>query len=121
MPTQTTTAQSPQYEQMSTEQLDQELISISKMPNARTNVEALTKVSAIMAEYKKRGIDLPTQRAKKAANTSKQYVSVVIGILLVAGGIVLTSNSTRIFYGAIIVGAIMIIKGLIGSNSNSDY
>ncbi len=46
----------------STAELDAQFNSILQIPNARTNIEALTKMSELIGEYKKRKIPTPDKR-----------------------------------------------------------
>ncbi len=45
-------------------ELDEEFNRIINIPNARTNIEALTTMSKLITEYKKRGIKMPNERKK---------------------------------------------------------
>jgi hypothetical protein len=53
------------YSNLSNAEMDIEFSRIISIPNARTNITALTQMSALMEEYKKRGIQLPSERKKK--------------------------------------------------------
>ncbi|MBU2996655.1 hypothetical protein KO500_09420 [Cellulophaga baltica] len=55
---------------LSTAELDLAFVAILQIPNARTNIEALTKMSKLLAEYKKRGIETPDKRSKTAESSS---------------------------------------------------
>lgn len=54
------------YADLSHSQLDQEFWKIISIPNARTNIDALTRMSELMAEYKKRGLAMPDSKPKQA-------------------------------------------------------
>ncbi|QXP55449.1 hypothetical protein H0I25_15440 [Cellulophaga sp. HaHa_2_95] len=47
---------------LTTTELDQKFMEIINIPNARTNIEALTKMSELLKEYEKRGISTPDKR-----------------------------------------------------------
>jgi hypothetical protein len=55
------------YEQLTNEQLDDEFYRIVSIPNARTNITALTQMSALMKEYKNRGLEMPAPGSKPAS------------------------------------------------------
>lgn len=59
----------------STQELDSNFNNILKIPNARTNIEALTKMSELLKEYKKRGITTPDKRSttNSVTNQSKKW------------------------------------------------
>lgn len=60
----------------SVSELDAKFVAILQTPNARTNIEALTKMSELLEEYKKRNILTPDERAQapqKAATTKKWW------------------------------------------------
>ena len=61
------------YEHLSPAELDAEFYRIVSIPNARTNITALTEMSALMAEYKQRGLELPTNRAGSKPATDKKW------------------------------------------------
>jgi len=57
-------------------ELDNFFNEILKIPNARTNIEALTKMSNLLEEYKKRKIETPDKRkvvSTKRNNSSKKW------------------------------------------------
>ncbi|MCB9197833.1 MAG: hypothetical protein H6600_05190 [Flavobacteriales bacterium] len=54
---------------VSISELDSKFYTILKIPNARTNFEALTKMSELLNEYKRRNIETPDKRTKSAHNT----------------------------------------------------
>lgn len=57
-------------------ELDAKFNAILKIPNARTNIEALTKMSELLKEYKKRNIKTPNERTKttqKSTSTKKWW------------------------------------------------
>ena len=49
----------------SNEDLDKEFNRIISIPNARTNIQALTTMSELMKEYEKRGLKMPNKRKTK--------------------------------------------------------
>lgn len=59
------------YKGMSVAQLDKEYYAIVSVPNARTNVDALVKMTALMKEYEKRNIEMPDTRSSSQKTTDK--------------------------------------------------
>lgn len=55
------------YEQCSKEELDDEFNRITSIPNARIKIFALQRMSQLIAEYEKRGIQMPNAKGKKEA------------------------------------------------------
>ena len=53
------------FSSLSNDNLDKEFNRVLSIPNARTNVEALTTMSELMKEYKKRKINMPNERKSK--------------------------------------------------------
>ncbi|RAW00568.1 hypothetical protein [Pseudochryseolinea flava] len=74
--------------------------------------------NALMNIYR---LESPQERAEAQANAGSGTSSMVIGGLICVGGIIATmaTNGQVLFYGAIIVGAIQFIKGLVQA-SNAD-
>ncbi len=60
------------YSSFSNEQLNQEYYRIISIPNARTNISALTDMTDLMAEFEKRDIAMPNEQQNKTANPSKK-------------------------------------------------
>lgn len=54
-----------EFTNLSKDSLDKEFNRVLSIPNARTNTEALTTMSEIMKEYKRRGIKMPNERNNK--------------------------------------------------------
>ena len=54
------------YEQFTDKQLYDEFYRITSMPNARTNITALTQMAALIKEFKFRGLEIPGSRLPKA-------------------------------------------------------
>lgn len=102
------------YARLSDAELKQEFNDIRAIPNARTNIEALTRMATLIPEMEKRGImESQPSRNANASNQTKAGVSwggVILGLALIIGGIALSSGTGRIFYGAIIVGIGILIK-----------
>lgn len=107
-----------EYAALSDFQLKAAFHKIREIPNARTNIEALTKMSVVLTEFEKRGIKTPTpsnvaRAAYQAEEPQSAGVSIgqlLIGIVLIVGGIAASAATDRIFYGAVIVGLIMVVK-----------
>ena len=53
------------YSSLTKDELDNEYYRIISMPNARANISALTDMTELMAEYKKRGIGMPDSEKKQ--------------------------------------------------------
>lgn len=67
-PTNTTEVEKPDYSNFTKEELDDEYQRIIAVPNARTNIKALTDMSELMKEYKKRGIAMPGEKQPQSNN-----------------------------------------------------
>lgn len=52
-------------------ELDKIYSEILKIPNARTNIEALTRMADLLEEYKKRKIETPDKRVRKISSNKK--------------------------------------------------
>lgn len=61
------------YSTFSEKELNNEFYAIVSIPNARTNIDALTKMSELMKEYKKRGIELPDKNSKTSNEIKKWW------------------------------------------------
>ena len=51
------------YSSYSVEELNNEYHRIVSIPNARTNISALTDMTELMAEYEKRGLEMPNKKS----------------------------------------------------------
>lgn len=60
------------YSSFTEQELNNEFNRIISIPNARTNVSALTDISKLRAEYEKRGIDLPINKSNSTSNEPKK-------------------------------------------------
>jgi hypothetical protein len=69
-----------EYTKLTAAQLNDEFNKIASVPNARTNVDALTKMSALMKEYQRRGLALPS--GSKPAGTGSPLRSIAIKLLI---------------------------------------
>ena len=61
------------YSKFSEQELKNEFYAIVSIPNARTNIDALTKMSSLMKEFKKRGLELPDKNSKPTTNERKWW------------------------------------------------
>lgn len=52
-------------------ELDKTFAEILKIPNARTNIEALTRMADLLEEYKKRNVETPDKRVQKISSNKK--------------------------------------------------
>ncbi len=59
------------YLQMNQFELDAEFQKIISIPNARTNLEALTKMTALMEAYEKKGLSMPDRKKNPESKKSK--------------------------------------------------
>ncbi len=66
------TGEGLKYAALSAEGLRGEFQRIISMPNARTNVEALTDMAALMKEYERRGLPMPNAQPKAKPNKPKK-------------------------------------------------
>jgi len=76
------------YQTFSKTQLDNEFNRIVSIPNARTNIECLTQMSALMEVYEAKGIEMPGSNQKKQTKPKSGCLSVVL-ILLMATATIL--------------------------------
>ncbi|MBK8670048.1 MAG: hypothetical protein IPN89_11530 [Saprospiraceae bacterium] len=60
------------YSSFSVQELHQEFIRIISIPNARTNISALTDMTELMDEYEKRGIEMPNKKSETKQNEQKK-------------------------------------------------
>jgi len=65
------TPETPKYSSLTKAELDKEYYRIISIPNARTNISALTDMSELMSEYEKRGIEMPNSKQKQNPSTKK--------------------------------------------------
>lgn len=106
------------YAMMSPAQLKAEMNEIKSIPGASTNIEALTRMSALITEYEKRGMDYGGSGQSRgngqvaAQSSGPNYIRSLIGLAVMGVGIFLTMNNDgAIYYGAILVGLVMIVQG----------
>jgi hypothetical protein len=57
------------YSTYTVEELHKDFYRIISIPNARTNLSALTQMAELMAEYEKRGVAMPDNKTSSALNT----------------------------------------------------
>lgn len=96
-------------------ELKQEYQTIMKIPNARTDINALTSMSVLIPEFESRGLDLPRQASEVRTLEQEEakginYSSLGLGILLVVGAVLVMIFTGRLFYVALIGGIIMIVR-----------
>lgn len=60
------------YKNLTNEELNAEYYRIIAIPNARTNISALTDMSDLIGEYKKRGLDMPGEKSTAIASKSNK-------------------------------------------------
>ncbi len=136
------------YEVMNVPQLEAEYNRVISIPNARTNIEALTRMTALMGIFEERGIPMPGRSAggsgqsrsgggsmprsvdavastsSRQRNQSQQRRAVeddsgfsvgsfLLGLVILCVGVALTAGGGGVFYGAIIVGIVMMVKSFL--------
>ena len=108
------------YSKFSDDQIKTEFQEILSIPNARTNIEALTRLSALLPIMEERGLkETETSQISQSRSASSQSTNsvnwggVILGIVLIVGGIILSTATGSIFYGAVIVGIGILFKNLI--------
>ena len=110
------------YAALSDFEIKKELQAIFSIPNARTNIDALTRLSVLMPEMEKRGIEMPKSRSSASNNSRQNYQdeeggfnagTAIFGVILIVGGIALSTSSGSIYYGAILVGIATLVKSFI--------
>jgi hypothetical protein len=102
------------YSSFTDDEIKNEYREILAIPNARTNIDALTRMSVLLPIMEKRGMVQP--RVNSANNQSESNVKwggVLLGLALIIGGVLLSMGSGRIFYGAVLVGIGILFKSLI--------
>jgi len=67
------TLQNLNFSDMTEQELNNEFYRIVSIPNARKNITALTEMSALMQEYKKRGLELPTKKPLLSESPKKWW------------------------------------------------
>lgn len=112
-----------EYDVMSDFQLKREFHRIRRIPNARTNIEALTRMSALLQVMEEKDVEVP--KPKPIANASSNYQSgahassgpnggaIALGLVIFIVGLAATMVTDRIWYGAMIVGVVMAFRGMI--------
>ncbi len=60
------------YASFTEQELNNEFSRIVSIPNARTNIQALTDMSELMKEYKKRGIEMPNNNSPQTKKESNK-------------------------------------------------
>lgn len=105
------------YSNFSENEIMNEYREIVSIPNARTNIDALTRMSVLLPIMEERGLKQATPSNQNYAapeeSSGVSWGSAILGLVLVVGGLALSANSGSVFYGAIIVGAIMLIKSFL--------
>jgi len=100
------------YASFTNAQIKQELEQIRSIPDARTDINALTRLSILLPEMEKRGL-YKSRSAAAQENSGPSVGTAVLGIVLIIGGIALSAGTGRIFYGAVLVGIFMLVKAFI--------
>lgn len=105
------------YSSFTDDEIKKEYKEILAIPNARTNIDALTRMSVLLPIMEKRGMVQPRASSNNYANNQSQsnvkWGGVLLGLALIIGGVLLSSGTGRIFYGAVLVGIGIVFKSLI--------
>jgi len=104
------------YSNFTNNEIEKEFKEIISIPNARTNINALTRLSVLLPIMEKRGLRRPTAQSQSAHHSQDSSVSwggVVLGLVLTIGGIMLSAGSGTIFYGAVIVGISILFRSIV--------
>ena len=71
------------YESFSKSELDSEFNRIASVPNARTNIQCLTEMTALMEVYESKGIQMPGNNSPRQAKPKSGCMSVLVILILV--------------------------------------
>ena len=110
-----------EYSEMSDFMLIGEAKKILGIPNARTNIEALTKMTLLMPEFESRGIEIPqaghkaprVYEEKEDSSSGAAIGTAILGVVLIVASIGISAATGRFFYGLLIGGVILLGKSLI--------
>ncbi len=103
------------YSKFTDDELRKEYNDIRSIPNARTNIEALTRLAVLLPVMESRGIEgMKSQNrpSYEEPESSANVGGIILGLLLIIGGIALSAGTGRIFYGAVLVGIGILFKSM---------
>ncbi len=111
-----------QYQELSDFELKQAFHKIRKNHSKENMIEDLMQMNAVMEIMKERNIPVPVASERiraQSAETEKgpNYAGAGLGLVicLVGLGLTIASSGQTIFYGAILVGFVLMIKNMIPS------
>lgn len=111
-----------QYQDLSDFELKQEFHKIRKNHSKDNMIEDLMQMNALMEVMKERNIPVPVASEQIRAQSEHteigpNYTGAILGLVicLVGLGLTIASSGQTIFYGAILVGFVMMIKNMIPS------
>ena len=77
------------YASYTKSQLDNEFNRIASIPNARTNVECLKQMSALMEVYESKGIQMPSNNTREKVKPKSGCMSLLLLLVIAIGAIML--------------------------------
>ncbi len=78
------------YQSFSKLQLDNEFNHIVSIPNARTNVECLKQMSALMQVYESKGFEMPGSNSKQQVKPKSGCMSIILILIITIVAVLLT-------------------------------
>ncbi len=77
------------YESFSKSELDNEYYRIGSIPNARTNVDCLKQMMALMEVYESKGFEMPNKNSKQPQSSSGGCMSIIILLIIATAAFIL--------------------------------
>lgn len=81
------------YQSFGKAQLDKEFHRIASIPNARTNIDCLTQMAALMKVYESNGMQMPSPNSSSTAKPKSGCMSAILFILVMTAGYLITQAS----------------------------
>ncbi len=78
------------YQSFSESQLDNEFNRIVSIPNARTNVECLKQMTALIQVYESKGFDMPGSHSKQQVKPKSGCMSIILILIIATAAVLLT-------------------------------
>ena len=105
------------YSEMTLPELKDEVNNVLFLTDYYPDLDAQ---SILFKEFRKRGIDMGTNYTSNADVTPMEKLEATgvklatrfLGLLLIVGGIALSASTERVFYGAILVGILLLVNSL---------
>ena len=105
------------YSKFTDDQIKDEFKKILSIPNARTDIDALTRLSALLPVMEERGLKQPSSQASHRSSSEPtstvSWGGVILGVVLIGGGILMSMGTGRIYYGAVLLGIGILVKSFI--------